>query len=101
MCSADLQASGKNCPTEFATGTNDAVGTYYPMMHQLTFSEGIAQMKKDGLTEPAMTLSRASAAGGWRPGANWDGDTACQVAPHLSPDPQRVGGGSGARALGD
>ena len=56
----------------------------YPMMHQLTFSEGIAQMKKEGLTEPAMTLSRATAAGGWRLGANWDGDHDCQYADYLS-----------------
>ena len=56
----------------------------YPMMHQLTFSEGIAQMKSDGLTEPAMTLSRATAAGGWRHGANWDGDHDCQYADYLS-----------------
>ena len=54
------------------------------MMHQLTFSEGIAQMKKEGLTEPAMTLSRATAAGGWRHGANWDGDHDCQFADYLS-----------------
>eukprot|EP01052_Picozoa_sp_SAG31_P039425 SAG31_NODE_5468_length_2521_cov_8.738233_1_plen_486_part_00 len=91
------QDDGTNCPVIYGTNgrhadpadpssfeSNQVLAPYYPYYHALAFAEGIAELRAEGLSDPAMLLIRATTPGSWRLGAAaWDGDHggACKSSP--------------------